>query len=337
VPREKRLWKEGSGLKLASSRSTPDASRCPRLGGGGQAVPADRAYVGAERVQWGAPVAARRVAQMLDRWPRAVRHGGDLGAVLAAAEPSRLRHPARGGHRQAVQLRGGWRIVDDTVQIRGGRGYETARSLAARGDRRSLSSASCGTSASTLISRSSRSCTCSSTRGGDRHLKIAGDLVSPTRPWAARPPPRCGRALLRDLVPARGWAGGHWPRLLELRPPRDPSALRRCKWRRLVAAFSTRWRGSAELETPAVPVPARERGRRAVRDGVGCARRRDAARVAGNGREGRGGDGRPVLPPARARIEDSFAASSQRLRAHLPRRPAGARRRAPMARAGLVR
>jgi len=55
-----------------------------------------------------------------------------------------------------------WEIADVTLQIRGGRGYETERSLEGRGEFPIPSNGSCGTSGSTSSSRGrARSCICS--------------------------------------------------------------------------------------------------------------------------------------------------------------------------------
>src|SRR6185295_15629264 len=89
-----------------------------------------------KRVQWGAP--SGKHAAIADKLAR-------MAADLFAMESMTLltsalvdRHDVDVRCEAAICKMWGteaaWRIVNDAVQIKGGRGYETAASLAARGD-----------------------------------------------------------------------------------------------------------------------------------------------------------------------------------------------------------
>jgi len=138
VPKENLLWGEGLGLKLAlitlnTGRLTIPAG-CAAIGR--RMVDIAKEW-GLERVQWGAPIAkhegvAAKIAWMASHtfameaivWlTSGLADRGDVDLRLEAAMA------------KLFNTEVAWQCVDHLVQIRGGRGYETAESLRARGEK----------------------------------------------------------------------------------------------------------------------------------------------------------------------------------------------------------
>ncbi|WP_092382065.1 acyl-CoA dehydrogenase family protein [Micromonospora phaseoli] len=138
VPRENVIGGEGKGLRIALSTLTTGRLSLPAMcvGAGKWALNVAREW-SAERVQWGRPVGEHEaVAQKLS-FIAATTYGMetmlDLCCLLADDDRNDIRIEAALVKLYASEM--AWRIADELVQIRGGRGYETAESLAARGER----------------------------------------------------------------------------------------------------------------------------------------------------------------------------------------------------------
>jgi hypothetical protein len=138
VPVENRLGREGQGLKIALTTLNTGRLSIPAMcaAGGKWCLKIAREW-SAERIQWGRRVGEHEaVATKLSFMAAttfALEAVLDLSAQLADAGTNDIRIEAALAKLWSSEM--SCLVADELIQIRGGRGFETADSLAARGER----------------------------------------------------------------------------------------------------------------------------------------------------------------------------------------------------------
>lgn len=137
VPKENLIGREGEGLKIALVTLNTGRLSLPAacVGFTKRCTEIVREWSN-QRVQWGLPIgkheAVTHKLAYIASTTYAIESVTRLATELASREGYDIRLEAAAAKEFATVE--GWRIADDTMQIRAGRGYETETSLAARGE-----------------------------------------------------------------------------------------------------------------------------------------------------------------------------------------------------------
>jgi alkylation response protein AidB-like acyl-CoA dehydrogenase len=191
VPVANVIGREGQGLKIALTTLNTGRLSLPAMcvGATKWCLSVARQW-SAERVQWGLPVARHEAVAKKIAFIAATAYGMesmlDLACLLADDDRNDIRIEAALIKLFASEM--AWQAADELIQIRGGRGYETADSLAARGEK------ALGAEQILRDLRINRIFEGSTEimhlfiarEAVDAHLSVAGDIIDPEAPLSRK-------------------------------------------------------------------------------------------------------------------------------------------------------
>ncbi|WP_250297468.1 acyl-CoA dehydrogenase family protein [Streptomyces sp. A 4/2] len=206
VPAANRIGPEGAGLKIALTTLNTGRLSLPAMcvGAGKWCLKIAREW-SAEREQWGRPVARHEAVgakiSFIAATTFALEAVVDLSSQMADEDRNDIRIEAALAKLYGSEM--GWRMADELVQIRGGRGFETADSLAARGERPVPAEQMLRDMRINRIFEGSTEIMhlLIAREAVDAHLSVAGDLIDPD-------------ASLKDKARAGGQATAFYARWL---------------------------------------------------------------------------------------------------------------------------
>lgn len=233
VPRENIILAEGAGLKVALTTLNTGRLTIPAACTGfmKRCIEICRRWSN-QRVQWGSPIGhhaaiAEKIASMAS-----ITFANESMSLLSSAFVDRGGHDIRleAAMCKMFGTEAAWNVVDETMQIRGGRGYETADSLKARGeDAIPIERMLRDSRINTIFEGSSEIMRLFIAREAlDPHLKAAGDVMNTKLPMGKR----IGAAFKAMGFYATWYPKQWWPFAFNVGAGLDPKLQRHVRWAR---------------------------------------------------------------------------------------------------------